>query len=99
MGSTGCSRGALWEGVSPERLHVEMEAIGHYLRALFDFLVANDFETAVIYPIQPDAKHRIDSMCPAKITGIDASLVVDYLRYKCFVSSALGNEASRAPPL
>ena len=55
MGSTGCSRGALWEGVSPERLHVEMEAIGHYLRALFDFLVANDFETAVIYPIQTDA--------------------------------------------
>ncbi len=81
-------------GVGAEGSLAGMEATGHYWVALFDFLTAHGYDTAVINPIQTDAFRDVWTVRKVKTDAVDAAMIADLVRYKRFEPSALGDETT-----
>ena len=59
-----------------------MESTGHYWLALWEFLVANGYEVAVVNPVLTDAFRKADTLRKTKTDNIDAFLIAEYARFK-----------------
>lgn len=67
---------------SPADCLVVMESTGHYWMALWEFLVANGFEVAVVNPVLTDAFRKADTLRKTKTDAVDAFLIAEYARFK-----------------
>lgn len=69
-------------GAAPEESLVVMESTGHYWMALWEFLVAHGYETAIVNPVLTDAFRKADTLRRTKTDQVDAFLIAEYARFK-----------------